>query len=326
MKPGEITAYHIAIAGHISPDYWMNVRVPAYATLEDLDQFLRDTWLECCDHLSAFTIGGTRYESHSQDIDDFLFGSSDEDDGDLYDFDDVDDDNVDQGNQPAAKFETELPEISNEQVERVRDLLNAASNEVAKDIGVDDGFEDSGEFSAREFTNEEVRVILAEHGFSSEMVDGLLEITPDELMVMFDFAEVVASSPLMQDFWAIEPSEDMHIELREVINEGVKFCHEYDYGTTTELDLRVISAWTDEIDNGQGGVEIIARNELPREDCVDCGKPAELICTMCMYPYPAFLCKTCSRKHDCQQDGISMEEMMLPLVNSPRVGMCGYEG
>ena len=26
-----------------------------------LDRFLRDTWLECCGHLSAFEIGGIRY-------------------------------------------------------------------------------------------------------------------------------------------------------------------------------------------------------------------------------------------------------------------------
>ncbi len=34
----------------------------AKARLRTLDQFLRDVWLECCQHLSAFTIGSTRYE------------------------------------------------------------------------------------------------------------------------------------------------------------------------------------------------------------------------------------------------------------------------
>jgi len=36
--------------------------MPARATLTDLDGFLRDIWLECCGHLSAFDIGTVRYE------------------------------------------------------------------------------------------------------------------------------------------------------------------------------------------------------------------------------------------------------------------------
>jgi hypothetical protein len=44
----------------------MHLEIPADATLEGLDQFLRDTWLECCGHLSAFTIGEERYYSYSE--------------------------------------------------------------------------------------------------------------------------------------------------------------------------------------------------------------------------------------------------------------------
>ena len=38
--------------------------MPADATLADLDRFLRDIWLECCGHMSQFTIGKARYISH----------------------------------------------------------------------------------------------------------------------------------------------------------------------------------------------------------------------------------------------------------------------
>lgn len=42
--------------------YWLYLEMPARATLTDLDGFLRDIWLECCGHLSAFDIGTVRYE------------------------------------------------------------------------------------------------------------------------------------------------------------------------------------------------------------------------------------------------------------------------
>jgi hypothetical protein len=41
--------------------YWMYLNVTTDTTLTTLDQFLRDIWLECCGHLSAFEIAGTRY-------------------------------------------------------------------------------------------------------------------------------------------------------------------------------------------------------------------------------------------------------------------------
>lgn len=49
------------VEGRYLPEYWMHLSVPVNTTLGDLDQFLRDIWLECCRHLSAFTIEGTRY-------------------------------------------------------------------------------------------------------------------------------------------------------------------------------------------------------------------------------------------------------------------------
>jgi hypothetical protein len=41
--------------------YWMHLEVAAETTLTVLDRFLRDTWLECCGHLSVFRIGGFNY-------------------------------------------------------------------------------------------------------------------------------------------------------------------------------------------------------------------------------------------------------------------------
>ena len=41
--------------------YWLDIEIKTGATLADLDTFLREVWLECCGHLSAFDIGQERY-------------------------------------------------------------------------------------------------------------------------------------------------------------------------------------------------------------------------------------------------------------------------
>lgn len=46
--------------------YWMYIAIPKDVSLGQLDRFLRDIWLECCGHLSEFTIGNRRYMSHTE--------------------------------------------------------------------------------------------------------------------------------------------------------------------------------------------------------------------------------------------------------------------
>lgn len=49
-------------------DYWLHLAVDQTTTLDTLDAFLRELWLECCGHMSRFTIGKTQYtKPYSQD-------------------------------------------------------------------------------------------------------------------------------------------------------------------------------------------------------------------------------------------------------------------
>ena len=50
--------------------YWMELAVRADTTLRQLDGFLRGMWLECCGHLSEFTILGVRYTNLAPHRDD----------------------------------------------------------------------------------------------------------------------------------------------------------------------------------------------------------------------------------------------------------------
>ncbi len=175
--------FHLLVEGRYSPEYWMHIELPADAQLAVLDGFLRDTWLECCGHLSMFSIGDKRYSV-----------------AEIEDFDD----------------------------------------------------------------------------------------------------------------------ETMEARLGEVLSPGMKFYHEYDFGSTTHLVLKVISQEERSI-KGKA-VQILARNEPLEIPCVSCGKPAAQVCAECIYSDAGWLCNTCAAEHKCG------EEMLLPVVNSPRVGVCGYTG
>lgn len=182
-RPQRARILHLAVEGHGQPAYWMHLEAGARASLEDLDYFLRETWLECCGHLSAFTIQGHSY--------------------------------------------TSAP------IEEIHD-------------------------------------------------------------------------------------EGMNVALGEVLRPGMKFLHEYDFGTTTELALRVVSEREGE--KGRKPIQLLARNDPPSRTCDSCSKTATEVCSECIYSGQGLFCDECAREHECG------EEMFLPVVNSPRVGMCGYTG
>src|SRR5262245_11137783 len=142
-RPRKGKLFHLLAQGKYNPWYWLHLEIPATATLRDLDDFLRDIWLECCGHLSAFHIGKGMY-SVTGPMDDFPF-----------------------------------------------------------DV----------------------------------------------------------------------PERDMNVRLGEVLRPGMKFTHEYDFGSTTDLDLKVVGEREGTI-GSKGKVRLLARNEPPAIPCDKCGKPA----------------------------------------------------
>ncbi len=122
----------------------------------------------------------------------------------------------------------------------------------------------------------------------------------------------------MSAFSGKEGEIAMGAKLSEVLMPGQKLAYEYDFGSTTELLLTVVSEIEGSIKKGK--VEILARNEAPRIKCDQCEDPATTICTECLYDGEGWLCDDCAGTHGCD------EEMFLPVVNSPRAGVCGYVG
>jgi len=181
----QLPSFHLLVEG-FPKTYWLHVAAPANAPLSKLDKFLRNIWLECCGHMSAFSIEGRRYSAHP----------------------------------------------------------------------------------------------------------------------MPDMEEKSAS-----------------IALGKALEVGITFSYEYDYGSTTELVLKVVGLR--DAPAKKGAVELLARNNAPQIICTECetGNVATQICAECSQQEDSgWLCAECSETHECG------EEMQLPVVNSPRVGVCAYAG
>lgn len=187
-----VRLFHLSVQGRYAPAYWMHLEIPASTTLAKLDNFLRATWLECCGHLSAFTIDNVSYEL------------------------------------------------------------------------------DTG------------------------MVDAMWK----------------------DIFGAARPTASMKTRLDRVLSVGKTFIHEYDFGTTTELQLKVVGERKGS--PPQKEVRVLARNYAPVYPCIKCQQPGKWL-NVWSGGYETY-CDTHAKKHK------DWDEAFLPVVNSPRVGECGYIG
>lgn len=95
----------------------------------------------------------------------------------------------------------------------------------------------------------------------------------------------------------------------------------YDYGDTTELKITVLAHTTRPPQRRT--VRLLARNLPHEETCRKCGAPAEWVCVECRWPENnPFFCDDCASSHN-EETG---HEFLLPVVNSPRMGVCAYVG
>ncbi len=194
-----VRLFHIRVEGKDSPQYWINLEIQAKATLQNLDSYLRRLWLDCCGHLSAFTIGHVTFSYQRSSF----------------------------GGMPG--------------------------------IFAHDLFDDDEE-------------------------------------------------------------QDMEIPLEEVLEPGMRFLHDYDFGSTTTLVLRVTGERRGR--SGDQPLRLLARNEEPDHGCDLCDRKATQICIECTWApnRDSLFCEQHATDHECGED------MLLPVVNSPRMGVCAYSG
>jgi hypothetical protein len=126
-------------------------------------------------------------------------------------------------------------------------------------------------------------------------------------------------SAFSQKAWGEEIA--MSARVNEFLAPGDTLCYQYDFGSTTELAIRCIGEVT-VILQGKRKIQVLARNSALLIPCDECGKqPAVQICTACQWEDAGWLCRKCADKHDCGED-----LYFLPVVNSPRAGVCNYTG
>ncbi len=167
------------IQGRHHKKYWLVVLARHDAQLGDLDQLIRDVWVECCEHLSSFRIGGATYDS-----------------------------------------------------------------------------------DAERFTN------------------------------------------------------DMNVPLSHLIAPGSTFTCDYDFGSTTSLELKVIGETP--VAPRDGPLCLIARNDPPIFPCDLCGGDAELALNDFDEDFPHYYCPECLSSIEYDPDCVDL------IANSPRNGVCGY--
>ena len=114
----------------------------------------------------------------------------------------------------------------------------------------------------------------------------------------------------------------MSRKIAQVFQVGLELTHIYDFGTSSVTLVKAV-------DVRQGKpltrhpIFLMARNEMPEMKCMECDQPATWLCMECIYEFDrtGALCDEHARDHPHTNYGEPM-----PWVNSPRVGMCGYDG
>ena len=129
----------------------------------------------------------------------------------------------------------------------------------------------------------------------------------------FRIADTTFASSPMDDPWSGRGERKMTARIEDVADVP-KWSYEYDYGSTTRLALRPAGTRP----GRGGGVRVVARNLPPKVVCGTCGAPATQVNTVATSEDEWAFCDACAEEHD--------EDYFLPLVNSPRTGVCGYTG
>ncbi|MDP2982030.1 MAG: hypothetical protein Q8O92_01700 [Candidatus Latescibacter sp.] len=102
-----------------------------------------------------------------------------------------------------------------------------------------------------------------------------------------------------------------------------ELTHIYDFGTSSETLIKVIDTRVGK-PLTKHPIELMARNLTPEEECIECGKPATRLCLECLIEEDVWgvLCEEHIKKHPHKENyGKPMR-----IVNSPRLGLCGYDG
>jgi hypothetical protein len=291
--------FHIVLEGKYNPQYWMHIEMPAEAQLMLLDDFIRAAWVECCDHLSSFQIGEFYYQSEPPyfDLSSIKILGQDE----------------------SASMEVQG--TTSEYSEDEEDLEDAEDDEDY------DKFDLEEELDPLLLETIPADIVAKLRTIHSR--DEASKYLREEMKVKIPAPDDKDRESVMQYFqrhdhhravrFLINMIEDhsLYAELGKVLSVGQKFSYTYDFGSSTNLNMRVVTE-REGLADPKDAVKLLARNLAPEFKCNVCGATATLILGGVWGDGNTY-CKKHAKKYED-------EGLLLPIVNSPRVGVCGYDG
>lgn len=115
---------------------------------------------------------------------------------------------------------------------------------------------------------------------------------------------------------------DMRTKIGGLLKKGLKLDYEYDFGSTTYLEISVINEY---FVQDKSEILLLSRNEPLKILCDSCKKnPAKVMCTL-WHDDETMFCDSCKDLHakNCSD---FQEYSEANIVNSPRLGVCAYDG
>lgn len=118
--------------------------------------------------------------------------------------------------------------------------------------------------------------------------------------------------------------KSMNVRVHRLFRPGMEIPYEYDFGTTSELVIKVADQRVGK-PTTEHPIVLMARNAFEPPPCAVCGQPAAQLCSECLWEQgpEAIFCDAHAEEHAADQEH---EDMLMPVINSPRTGMCGYDG
>lgn len=111
-------------------------------------------------------------------------------------------------------------------------------------------------------------------------------------------------------------------KIGQVFRLPVELTHIYDFGTESVTLIKAVGRRVGK-PTGKRPIVLMARNSLPERVCQECGERASSLCIECAAEYnrSGLLCPVHVESHPHEDYGEP-----VPVVNSPRLGLCGYTG
>lgn len=119
-----------------------------------------------------------------------------------------------------------------------------------------------------------------------------------------------------------EVEAPMSKQVSDAFSLNTNLVHIYDFGSSSETNIKLLA-----VREGQPltnhPITLMARNLMPVALCYFCGQPAQFYCMECIVEHgrSGLLCQ-----HHADEDEHTEFGGVGKLYNSPRMGMCGYDG